>query len=197
MERKYEEIKDLALSFQDKRDDVGHADITLHFAQKLLLLEPGNPGVVIPATTLHDTGWSQLPEEERFLALQPDTDPDREKEIRLKHQKEGVKITRRILKEVGYDEALTGQILEIISQHDTRVGSFSKEDAIVRDADKLWRFSEIGFQADLRRTGISSLELYNKLEKNIDKENFFFTESARVLARKAMKELRSIAEGGV
>ena len=145
MKKNYKEIWDIAQKYQDKRNDKGHAEITLGFAQHLLSLEEANPDIVIPAIILHDVGWGQLPAEERFLADRLDTPPQKFKELRLRHQKEGIKLAKAILKQISYDQALSEYILEIISQHDTRVGSFSKDDALVRDADKLWRFSNIGF----------------------------------------------------
>lgn len=196
MEERYRKIWDLALPLQDQRDDKGHAEITLGFAQELLSLEKGNPDVVIPAIILHDIGWSRVPKEEWFLALQPEANPEENRKIRLKHQEEGVRIAREILDRLGYDKDLIPPILEIISQHDTRVGSFSLEDAIVRDADKLWRFSKTGFLTNLRRTSISPGDLYKKIEGQINKEGFFFTESARILARRELSGLNSVIEGG-
>jgi len=42
---------------------------------------------------------------------------------------------------------LVPEILEIISHTDTRKGFISKNEGLVRDADKLWRTSQRGFAA--------------------------------------------------
>jgi len=188
MKRIYREIWDLALKYQDVRDDKGHAEITLSFALKLLDLERVNPDVVIPAMILHDIGWSQLPEAERFLALKRELPPETKREIRFRHQEEGVKLAKKILDKVGYDKELSKHILEIISQHDTREGVFSPEDAVVRDADSLWVFSREGCVADIKRMMISEQEQLRRLEDYIDKK--FFTELAINIARNFMEKRR-------
>lgn len=183
IQKQIEEIWNLALEHQDFRDDKGHAKTTLAFARELLASEPADPNVVIPAIILHDIGWSELPERERFLPFRQDVPPEQKREVRLKHQNEGAKLASGILDKVDYDKGWSEHILEIISQHDTREGIFSPEDAVVRDADKLWRFSGIGFWADVRRIGIPAPEQYNKLKNSINQDKFFFTKSARIIAR--------------
>lgn len=186
----HKKIWDLAFSYQDKRGDEGHSKITLDFALQLLDLQAANPDIVIPAIMLHDVGWDKLPEEERLLADRSDTPPQKFRELRLWHQKEGVKIARMILAQVDYDEQLVPHILEIISQHDTRIGSISPEDAVVRDADKLWRYSNTGFWTDVKRKEITPQKWCDRLERWIDEEGFFFTSSAKDIARKELGERR-------
>jgi len=43
-----------------------------------------------------------------------------------------------------YDDATIGQVVAIIDGHDTRPEARSLEDMLVRDADKLWRFTPAG-----------------------------------------------------
>ena len=180
----HKKIWELAFPYQDKRNDEGHAEHIVFFAQKLLLLEKADPDVVIPAAILHDVGWSQLSAEERHLAYISD-----QLEIRKKHQEEGVKIAEKILEQAGLnDQARIEHILEIISGHDTRIGSFSKEDALVRDADKLWRYSEVGVSTNIRIKGVRDRQWREELERWIDQEGFFFTESARTIARKELED---------
>ncbi len=186
----YKKIWELSFPYQDKKKDKGHAEITLSFAQQLLGQEKANQDIVIPAIILHDVGWSQLSAEERFLADRIETPPQQFREIRVKHQTAGIKIASTILEQVHYNGELSKHILEIISQHDTRVGCFSKEDALVRDADKLWRFSNTGFWIDVKRKEITPQERYDRLEKEINQEGFFFTESAKNIARKKLEERR-------
>lgn len=184
-------IWELAFPYQDKRNDEGHAKHVVCFAQKLLLQEKADSDVVIPAAILHDVGWSQVSVEDRYLAyISP------QPEIRQKHQEEGAKLARKILERAGFsDKARAEHVLEIIFGHDTRVGSFSKEDALVRDADKLWRYSKIGFEANVRIKKITPREWYEKLEKYIgelgkyiEEEGFFFTETARAMAKKELAD---------
>ena len=65
----FNKIWELALPYQDKREDSGHAATSLQYAQKLVELENADEDVVIPAVILHDVGWSQLPEKRRMTLL--------------------------------------------------------------------------------------------------------------------------------
>jgi len=188
MKKIYKDIRKLALKYQDFRDDKGHAKITLNFAQKLLKPGTGDPDVIIPAIILHDTGYSQLSKKERFLIFKADRTEKEERDVRIKHQKEGCRIAETILKKVNYDKKLSKHIIEIISQHDTRVGFFSKEDVLMRDADKLWRFSKTGFWADVKRFKILAQEHYNRLERDLNTRRFMFTASAKTIAKQELNQ---------
>jgi putative nucleotidyltransferase with HDIG domain len=178
----YQKIWELALPYQDKRDDAGHAEVVTKFAIRLCKLEKANGDIVIPAAILHDIGWSRLSDEERFIIFNPDATKEDKFKIRLRHQEEGVKLAVEILNKVNYSPKFADQILEIISQHDTRRGFLSLEDGIMRDADKLWRFSQIGFDADIRRRETTFAEWYNHLRKRIEEKDFFFSRAAKQLA---------------
>ena len=49
MKEVFNKIWELALPYQDKRDDPGHAEVALRYATELVNLEKGNEDVVIPA----------------------------------------------------------------------------------------------------------------------------------------------------
>ncbi|QJB58030.1 HD domain-containing protein [Pseudodesulfovibrio sp. zrk46] len=176
------EIWNRALPFQDKRDDAGHAFITLEYAKQLVDLENGDPDVVLPAIILHDTGWSRLSREEWMVVFSPTATAEDEMVVRLRHQEEGVNIAREILETMDYSTALTEEIVEIISEHDTRKGFISNNEGLMRDADKLWRFSKTGFDADVERFEIEPQSLYDKLVGQIPSEGFFYSETSRQLA---------------
>lgn len=188
--KEYQKIWETALPFQDKRDDAGHAEIVTRFATKLCELEKADGDIVIPAAILHDIGWSQLSEEEKFIIFGSNATKEEMLHVRIRHQKEGAKLAEEILEKLKYPSEQIKQILEIISQHDTRKGFFSKEDGIMRDADKLWRFSKVGLDADIRRREMPFDEYYNRMEKRIEEDNFFFSESAKLLAREELIERR-------
>ena len=149
MKKEFKKIWEIALPYQDKRTDRGHARIVTEYAIKLCKTENIDDRIVVPAAILHDIGWSQVSTKDRKVIFSPDKTPEIEYKIRIKHQKEGVKLARKILKKVNYPKNLTKHILEIISEHDTRKGFISKEEAAMRDADKLWRYSKTGFKADI------------------------------------------------
>jgi HD superfamily phosphodiesterase len=183
----FQQIWDLAFPYQNKRDDTGHADITLHYAEKLVELENGDEIVVIPAIILHDIGWSQLPKSTIQVLFDNDSTEDELFSIRLQHQKESVRLAKSILINIGYLSDLSKEILEIISEHDTRKGFISKNEGLVRDADKLWRFSRVGFETDIRRFEVSNEFHCNRLETELNTPNYMYSKTARQIALKELK----------
>lgn len=183
----FKKIWELALPYQDKRDDAGHAEIVTNFAILLCELEKASDDIIVPAAILHDIGWSQMPEGERFLIFDKNKTPEAERKVRIRHQEDGSKLANEILTSISYPKDLSEQIIEIISQHDTRDGFFSQEDGLMRDADKLWRYCKIGFNSDLIRSNVIFDYLYNKREKQIDEPNFFYSENAKQIARNELK----------
>lgn len=196
MEQTFEKIWQLALHYQDKRNDAGHAAVATDYARRLLALIPqAEARVVIPATMLHDVGWSQMPPEKLLIAYNK---PSKEAELiaRLQHQVYALDLALQILQSVGYDPAFIGPILVIIAQHDTRRGFLSLEDAVARDADKLWRYkAPVHLQVTARNsdwTSRAQVEAHlAKWEANIDKEGFFHTTVAREIARQDFVSYRA------
>ncbi len=187
MQKKIEEIWKLALPYQDKRNDKGHARITTQYALKLLESENGDRNVVIPAIMLHDIGWGQLSEKDRMLTFDDRATKEKKLEARYKHQNEGVRLGRKILIQVNYSKDLIEEILEIISQHDTREGFISQNEGLVRDSDKLWRFSKTGLTADLVRSNFSFQQKYQMLCDDIECRNYFYSDIAKKIAYEELK----------
>ncbi len=203
MKQIFKKIWKAALPYNDFRDDKGHAEIVTKYATELLKKSDADPDVVIPSAIMHDIGWSQLTTEEIFVIFDKEQRKLREPEVRKKHQDEGVKIARKILNDLNYDQEKTKHVLEIISEHDTREGFYSREDGIMRDADKLWRYSKTGFWADVKRGFAASrtkreskklihaTELLQRRNFEIDKKNFFYSEEAKKIARFELKQRKS------
>jgi hypothetical protein len=147
MKKIFNQIWKLALPYQDKRDDTGHAEVTTKFAWKLVESEKGDEDVIIPAIMLHDIGYSQLTKERRLQVFDKNLSKEERLKVQMEHQNESVKLARIILGQVNYPPKLTEEILEIISQHDSREGFISKNEGLVRDADKLSRTSREGVAA--------------------------------------------------
>jgi len=178
----FQRIWEMALPYQDKRDDEGHAETTLDYAKKLVEAENGDEDIVIPAIILHDIGWSKLPQARRLLIFDREAKEEERQSVRLEHQREGVKLAREILNKVGYPSDMTEEILEIISRHDTREGFISKNEGLVRDADKLWRFSKGGLDADARRYKGTRKFPFGILENSLQDPNFLYSKTARQIA---------------
>lgn len=186
MKEIYNKIWDLALPYQDKRDDKGHAETVLKYAFELLGNGKANEKVVIPAAILHDIGWSRVPKEESMKIFGDKFSKEDKLRAREAHQEAGVEMAKEILLKVNYDPGPINEILEIISEHDTRAGFISDNEGIMRDADKLWRFSKTGFWLDVERGSFSPDKRYERLNKDIDSPDFFYSESAKKIAREEL-----------
>ncbi len=187
MKEIYDKIWKLALPYQDKRGDKGHAKTVLNYAIELAKSENADEEIVIPAAILHDIGWSLLPGEERLSIFGKITKEDKIK-VKKKHEEAGVNLAKEILEKVNYDAKLTGEIAEIISGHDTRAGFISKNEGIARDADKLWRFSKKGFWVDVTRNNTTCNKLYERREEKLNAPNFFYSETARTIAKSELEK---------
>ena len=166
-----------ALPFLETRKNKIHTYIAYQCALALLKHETGNPEIVMPACILHDVGWSAVPETDQLKAFGPN---GKDKDIKRKHEVEGVAIARKILMDLDYEPDLIGPILHIIDGHDTTLHAKSPEDAIVKDADKLWRFTNIGFFIDIQRFEAPPHPYLKYLQKAL--HEWFLTETGSQIA---------------
>ncbi|MDD5206063.1 MAG: hypothetical protein PHS17_11620, partial [Desulfobacterales bacterium] len=91
-----------------------------------------------------------------------------------------------ILKRIGYDEEKTREVAAIIEGHDSREVPISLNDKIVKDADKLWRYTREGFKIDIARFGETVEEGLERLRFTL--ETWFFTHSAKAIAGQELAE---------
>ena len=104
------------------------------------------------------------------------------------HETEGVKIAEEILTGLDYDKEKILEILSIIDGHDTRLEALSLNDQLVKDADKLWRFTPAGVDIDHTRFGIPRDRYLEWLDSVID--DWLFTPEAREMAHAALAEAK-------
>ncbi len=175
----YQEIFEKAKPFLRTRKNLIHTQIALRYALTLLRFEKGDEGVVIPAIILHDVGWSVVPEHLLLTAFGPNpTNP----ELGKVHELEGAKIARTILEKIHYPPEKVNEIFRIIQGHDSRKKPISQNDRVVKDSDKLWRYSRRGMEIDLSRFRIPRQEYLVFLEAIID--HWFLTPMATKIARR-------------
>lgn len=167
-----------ALPYLKTRHNDVHTRICLEFALKLMEKEGGRAEVVIPAIILHDVGWSAVPEDEQLKAFGPDVG---QTELTKVHEREGARIASSILADLGCPGDLAGEIVLIVSGHDTRKEALSREDAIVKDADKLFRYSAEGYRIDLARFNKEPFAYLEWLGDRIGE--WFLTGTGRLMAR--------------
>lgn len=184
----YDRIYDMAKPYLDTRRNDIHVSISYTFSRQLLKhYSDADEDIVLPAILLHDVGWKAVPEEKQSGAFGPNT---KDTETRRLHEIEGASIAREILHLINYDGLKIAEITAIIDGHDSRKEALSLNDAIVKDADKLWRFTPIGFDIDHIRFGIDRNSYLIYLDSIIDQ--WFLTPVARDMAREALDETRAL-----
>jgi HD superfamily phosphodiesterase len=175
----HQEIFEKAKPFLHTRKNLIHTKIALRYALKLLKSEKGEGGIVIPAVLLHDVGWNAIPEHLHLTAFGPN--PSNPKLAKV-HEVQGAKIAKAILEKLNYPPANVKEICQIIQGHDSRKRPLSWNDRIVKDADKLTRYSRKGMTIDLDRFHIPRREYLVFLEAIID--HWFLTPTAKRIAKR-------------
>ncbi len=168
-----------AAPYLSVRDNDVHTLYSYGIARALVDCHPeADPEVLLPAILLHDTGWSQVPEADVLAAIAPGAG-DRETVVR--HEKEGARIATAVLAEVGHDENRSARVVEIVDGHDTRREALSLDDALVKDADKLWRLTPHGIDTVMDWFGLTRERARRLIEARVHEH--LFTDAARTMAR--------------
>jgi HD superfamily phosphodiesterase len=149
----------------------------------LLAEEGANEDIVIPAIVLHDVGWKAIPENLQLKAFGPKAISP---ELNREHEISGVKTAREILEKVNYDQAEINQILAIIDGHDSRKQAISLDERIVKDADKLFRYTKEALLINTNRFNETIEQAAIRYRSNIDK--WFFTDSAKRIAKEELEK---------
>ena len=174
----HRQIWELALPHLNVRDNDVHTIYAYGIARALTQLHPeADPEVVLPAIILHDTGWSCVPEDEILEAIAPDAGRP---ELVLLHEKEGARIAAKVLAEVGHDPDRTEEILAIIDGHDSRKTALSLNDALMKDADKLWRLTPHGVDTVMNWFGLTREQAHLLIDSRL--HPYLFTDAARTMA---------------
>ena len=186
-----------AKPYLQARDDFKHARISHQYALLLMGREQGDKKIVEPAVILHDVGWSCLDPQQITLAYGVRAGSLEALELNRIHEVQGAVIARRILQALDYDAVSTDQITQIVERHDSGTEIATAEEGLVKDADKLWRFSQIGFWKEVERQQVGAEELYRHLDKHF--RTWFFSFPARELAenelRRRAQEMRPVPPG--
>lgn len=164
---------------RSRRNDI-HLPISLAYAERLCRAYPHADALVVRvAVLLHDTGWGRV-DEERILA-EGFTGDWRRSAIRYEHEKQGCIIAREILPPLGYEPDFVDAVVDIIDGHDTRKEARTLEDALMRDADRLWRFDHAGIALASGWFKMDPATYCDRLQREIVPE--LLTEAAIAIAR--------------
>lgn len=180
----YDDIYKMAESYLGTRHNDIHVSLSYEFARRLLACYPNaDEKIVLPAIVLHDVGWKMVPEEKQLNAFGPGA---KDKKTQRFHETESVRIAEEILTHLNYDQKRTLEILSIIDGHDTRKQALSLNDQLVKDADKLWRFTPRSVDIHHTKFGFTSDSFIKWLETRID--DWLFTPEAKKMAQEALAE---------
>ena len=131
-----------AKPFLDVRSNDVHTLISYRLARALLAEHDGiDEAIVLPAILLHDVGWKKI--DLAFLSDAVGPNATRPELVR-EHEIFGVEIAGDILRRHKPKGVDIDAVLSIIDRHDTLKEATSIEDALVKDADKAWRFTPHG-----------------------------------------------------
>ncbi len=126
----------------DVRSNDEHTLVAYRLAKALMQAHPeAKERVVLPTILLHDTGWKMFPEELLAQAVGP---TPKYPELPRAHEIESARIARMELERLAIAGIDIDRVVAIIDGHDTRPQAQSLEDALMKDADKLWRFTTHG-----------------------------------------------------
>ncbi len=140
---RYEPVWRASEKYMRARKNDVHIPLSFAFAQTLIELNPqADADIVSLAILLHDIGWWSI---DMADIIEKGFGPNMmQSDVRFLHEKEGVRLSREVLAATGWDEAIIAAVGEIIDGHDTRPYPKALNDRLVRDADKLWRFTVTG-----------------------------------------------------
>lgn len=169
------------------RDNAVHIPESTRFARMLLQAIPAaDADIVLPAILMHDNGYAKVPPETLYAGLKDAPVGFRADVTRL-HEIEGAKIARDILESIRYPEEKIVEICQIIDGHDSREEALSLNDQLVKDADKLWRYTVSATNIAGRGWMKLTPEKFNTyVTERIDK--WLFTDAAKAIARQTTQD---------
>ena len=183
MRRIFKEIWELARPYLDTRDNEIHTKMSVEFGYKLLKAEGGDEEVVIPAIILHDVGWKKVPEDLQLKGFGPKVTLP---ELTKIHEDEGAIIAKDILEKINYDSNKAKEILRIVRGHDSRKEPISLNDKLVKDADKLFRYTREYIDIYAEKFELTHKQMYSRYEKKL--ATWFLTRSGSEIAKAELEE---------
>lgn len=168
----------LAAPHLSVRNNDSHTLYAYGIARALVRAMPhADAEVVLPAVLLHDTGWSTVPDDQILEAIAPGGG---RADLVRHHEIEGARIARTVLASLRRPDAVIDRVCEIIDGHDSRRYALSIEDAIVKDADKIWRVTPHGIQIVCGWFGLSRDEALRITAARVQDD--LFTPEGRAMA---------------
>ncbi len=171
--------------------DLGHTIMVVDFAKRLCWDLGGDEEVVIPASILHDIGYSFYSDvEDLEKKTTAPSIPPYSKKVKLGHLTKGAELAKEILNRVGYNHK-SDEIAFIVRHHedvdDTKRDLGNINHTIVSDADALSRLTDSSINCLVEIYGIGEMEILEKLMELY--KNWFITEKAMEIAEEELRKL--------
>jgi hypothetical protein len=195
----YRSLFRLVLPFLHVRTTDVHVATCLPFAKELIQANPGtvDERVVHIAFILHDSGWSQMSEQEiaDSLGVEGLALSGAAVGPKARHAELGRDFARRILTEHPQEPPLTDAQEEMIYKaiffHDkpeqlAAMGDLPPSIEIVCDTDHLWSFTRQNFWQDTVRKGVTPADYLDNLGKDLD--GYFVTGAGKSKARRMLHD---------
>lgn len=183
---RYDEVWRTSEAYMRARKNDVHIPLSYAFARELLKYYPdADEDIVSLAIILHDIGWYSIDMRD---IIEKGFGPNMmQSDVRFLHESEGVRMSREVLEKTNWPEPVIAAVGEIIDGHDTRAQARSLNDRVVRDADKLWRFTVTGVAVACDWFKMTPRQYADRLEQQV---SILETEAGRQLAAQALAETR-------
>jgi HD superfamily phosphodiesterase len=183
----YDEVWRQAETYMRARKNDVHIPLSFAFARKLLEIYPeADEDIVSLAILLHDIGWWSI---DMADIIEKGFGPNMmQSDVRFLHEREGVRLSREVLERTGWPQHVIAAVGEIIDGHDTRPQPRSLNDRLVRDADKLWRFTVTGVAVASDWFKMNPHQYADRLEQQF---SLLETEAGRQMAEEELTKTRA------
>jgi hypothetical protein len=184
---RYDEVWRASEPYMRARKNDVHIPLSFAFAHKLLDLHPdADRDIVLLALLLHDIGWWSI---DMHDIIEKGFGPNMMRsDVRFLHEKESVRLSRGVLQQTCWPESVIEAVAEIIDGHDTRPHPRSLNDRLVRDADKLWRFTVTGVAVACDWFKLTPHAYADRLEKQVA---ILETQAGREMAARELAHTRN------
>lgn len=176
-----------------RKNDV-HIPLSFWYAERLLERHPeADADVVLLAIMFHDTGWAVIDEDRIFREgfATGDQEVDLSSDVRILHEKEGARLAAEALGG-EWDPSIVEEVVAIIDGHDSRLHALSRNDELVKDADKLWRYSVTGLAVSCDWFSMTPGQYAARLERQV--REALFTDAAREIGARDLAQSRAILQ---
>lgn len=166
---RYDPVWRVAEPYMRARKNDVHIPLSFSWAQRLLALYPdADKDICSLAILLHDIGWYSI-DMDLIISEGFRGDNFLQSDVRYLHETEGVRLGTEVLRKTGWGEDVIASVCEIIDGHDTRPNPHHLNDRVVRDADKLWRYSVTGVSVVCDWMDMTPRQYADRLVVQVDK----------------------------